>query len=417
MRTKPRVTSLKVKITVILAAVFAVAGTLAGFFIWNELNVKVREISRQKLVSIAQTTAALVDADEHERIMAENDEAYLNIREVFSKVVASNPGVDDIYTLRKTNKKNIWYFVATAYETQDADGDGKISPEEEKVAYGEEFDVSELPEMKKAFENPSADYETNCDIWGCWLSGYAPIVDSSGEAVAVLGVDISAEDIISYESQSFRVILFILLFLFVSFCLVVFLAFHILSRPASRIISGIDDFNCDINSRISVQSGDEFEMIAESFNMMANEFQKKFSKEAEKNNGEKKSCFVSNKKKVLIVEDEEVLQKTLKDDFEAHNFEVVATLDGADGLEKALSLHPRLIVLDILVPKLDGTAFLKKLREDSWGANASVMVLANISDYKKLEKALELGVDEYMIKADWNIKNVVERAKVILGTR
>jgi DNA-binding response OmpR family regulator len=122
-----------------------------------------------------------------------------------------------------------------------------------------------------------------------------------------------------------------------------------------------------------------------------------------------------NKKVVLIVEDEESIREALEDKFKLSGFEVITSKNGEEGLSKAKSFHPNLIILDILMPKMDGLTMLRKLKEDSWGTNVPVMILTNISDYRQLEEALSLGVDEYMIKAEWQLKNIVAKANAILG--
>ena len=75
-------------------------------------------------------------------------------------------------------------------------------------------------------------------------------------------------------------------------------------------------------------------------------------------------------KKILIVEDEEIMLKALVEKFSSEGFEVVQAIDGEEGLKKALCEKPDIILLDILLPKMDGMAVLKKLREDTWGKHA-----------------------------------------------
>lgn len=418
MKITLRVASLKVKITILLSAVFLIVGLAVGFFVWKELGKNVREVSRQKLISIAQTSAVMIDGDRHKEITEEQNEDSAYVHEILKKAIAANPGVDDVYTLKKTGRRNIWEFVSSGYETFDKNNDGKIEDYERAVEYGEEYDVTELPEMKKAFSGPSADYEISCDSWGCWLSGYAPIFDSSGKAVAVLGVDIPAENIINYEKRSLEIIISVLAFLALLFALVMFLSFRIISRPAFQIISGIGEFSRDMDSRIKVDSGDEFELIADSFNMLASELQRRFFKENSIFEAKRRSQFsYKDGKKILVIENDESLQTSLIEKLSESGFEVIAVSDGESGLEKAFKLHPHLIVMDIIMPKLDGVEFLKKLKKDFWGVNAPVVVLANISDYKKLEEALSLGVDEYIIKAKWNMEDFSKKVKNVLGMR
>ena len=86
------------------------------------------------------------------------------------------------------------------------------------------------------------------------------------------------------------------------------------------------------------------------------------------------------KKKILIVEDERPILEPLVDKFTREGFEISVAHDGEEGLKSALEKHPDLIILDIVMPKMDGMTMLKKLREDdTWGRHARVILLTNLS--------------------------------------
>lgn len=76
-------------------------------------------------------------------------------------------------------------------------------------------------------------------------------------------------------------------------------------------------------------------------------------------------------KKILIVEDEESLLKTLGEKFTLEGFEVVKAQNGVEGLRVALQEHPDLILLDIVMPVMGGMEMLGKLRQDDWGKNVN----------------------------------------------
>lgn len=120
-------------------------------------------------------------------------------------------------------------------------------------------------------------------------------------------------------------------------------------------------------------------------------------------------------KKVLIVEDDEDMREALVDKFSGSGFEVDMAGDGVEGLEKALKDHPDLIILDIIMPRMDGVEVLKKLREDNWGRFVSVIILTNLNDNVKLAQCLEIGVDEYILKSEWKLKDLVVKAKNLVG--
>ena len=111
--------------------------------------------------------------------------------------------------------------------------------------------------------------------------------------------------------------------------------------------------------------------------------------------------------KILIVEDEEVLLGVLKDRFENEDFDVLVAKDGADGLMLALDKQPDVILLDIIMPKLDGLSMLKKLRTYERGKNIRVIVMTNVNDSKEVHEALANGARDFLVKSDWVISDLV----------
>lgn len=120
------------------------------------------------------------------------------------------------------------------------------------------------------------------------------------------------------------------------------------------------------------------------------------------------------KKVLLIVDDEAMVYKALAAQFEHKQVEILTVANGEDGLKSAFEHHPDLILLDIVMPKMDGMTMLSKLRQDEWGKKANVIILSNISDADKIEEAAERGSDEYLIKADWNVIDVAQKIRDIL---
>ena len=85
--------------------------------------------------------------------------------------------------------------------------------------------------------------------------------------------------------------------------------------------------------------------------------------------------------------------------------------DGKEGLNAALNTHPDLILLDIVLPEMDGLAVLRELRKDQWGKDAKVIFLTNYPFEEKVGEALNLGVTEYIIKANWKMSDIVGKVK------
>jgi len=119
--------------------------------------------------------------------------------------------------------------------------------------------------------------------------------------------------------------------------------------------------------------------------------------------------------KILIVEDEETLIKVLADKFSEEGFEVSQAVNGEEGLNKALAEKPDLILLDIVMPVMDGLTMLAKLRQDEWGKDAKVVLLTNLSDNEQVAKAFDNNVHDYLIKTDWKISDLIEKVKQKIG--
>ena len=120
-------------------------------------------------------------------------------------------------------------------------------------------------------------------------------------------------------------------------------------------------------------------------------------------------------KSILIVEDEAALQKTLGDTLSREGFEVLAALDGEAGLRLAQKKTPGLILLDLVLPKINGFEVLGKLKEDSKTQDIPVIVLTNLEEMEDIQKVIDLGASSYLVKANYKLEEVVERIKKILN--
>jgi DNA-binding response OmpR family regulator len=116
-------------------------------------------------------------------------------------------------------------------------------------------------------------------------------------------------------------------------------------------------------------------------------------------------------KKILIVEDEPALKEALARKIKESGFEVLEAGNGEIALEVALKEHPDLILLDVIMPKMDGMTMLKKLREDEWGKGAKIIMLTNLSNAEEIEESIKNGVHDYLIKTDWKINDIIAKMK------
>jgi len=115
--------------------------------------------------------------------------------------------------------------------------------------------------------------------------------------------------------------------------------------------------------------------------------------------------------KILIVEDEPILQKTLSAAFAQEGFEIKSALDGEIGLNLAKQEKPNLILLDLILPKMDGFEVLEALQKDDETKDIPVIILTNLENTQDIEKALILGAKTYLVKANYDLKDVIKKVK------
>lgn len=116
-------------------------------------------------------------------------------------------------------------------------------------------------------------------------------------------------------------------------------------------------------------------------------------------------------KKILIVEDETSLRGALREKLSLEGFTVLEAKNGKEGLAVALREHPELILLDIIMPVMDGMTMLKKLRRNDWGKSVKVILLTNLSGGEMVANAIEQGSHEYLVKSDWKIEDIVDKVR------
>ncbi len=116
-------------------------------------------------------------------------------------------------------------------------------------------------------------------------------------------------------------------------------------------------------------------------------------------------------KKIVIVEDEAFLLSSLAKRFTGEGFTVFPVKSGKDARETALREHPDAMLLDIILPDVDGLEILRKLRKDAWGKTMLVIVLSNVKSADRVSEAMELGVTDFLVKADWKLEDIVRKVK------
>ena len=122
---------------------------------------------------------------------------------------------------------------------------------------------------------------------------------------------------------------------------------------------------------------------------------------------------MANKEKtIFIVEDEAPMLEALSNKFKSEGFKVIEAVDGEDGLAAALKSHPDLVLLDIIMPKIDGMTVMKKIREDKkWGQDVPIIMLTNLSDPESVSEAANYKVFDFLVKTDWQLNDIVRLVK------
>ena len=120
-------------------------------------------------------------------------------------------------------------------------------------------------------------------------------------------------------------------------------------------------------------------------------------------------------KRILLVEDDTTLAEMYQKKFDVEGFDVLSASDGEKGLKIALEEHPDIILLDLLMPKMDGMTIMKKLREDDWGKDVPIIILTNLNANDKIIQ----GVTEdrpayYLMKINDTPNDVVLKIKEVL---
>ena len=118
-----------------------------------------------------------------------------------------------------------------------------------------------------------------------------------------------------------------------------------------------------------------------------------------------------NKKLILLVEDDEFLAELYATKLNLEGFEVNLAGDGEKGLKMVKEKKPDLVLLDIVLPKMDGFEVLKKIKASSQVKDVPVILLTNLSQKDEVKRGLDLGADDYLIKAHFMPSEVVKKIK------
>ena len=120
------------------------------------------------------------------------------------------------------------------------------------------------------------------------------------------------------------------------------------------------------------------------------------------------------KKKILIVEDDRFLRELMAKKLAAEGFDVKEAVDGEDGIKKAKEEKPNLILLDLILPGIDGFEVLSRIKEDPSLEVIPVIILSNLGQREDVERGLKLGADDYLVKAKFTPSEIISKIKALL---
>ena len=118
--------------------------------------------------------------------------------------------------------------------------------------------------------------------------------------------------------------------------------------------------------------------------------------------------------KIVCAEDDKMISTSLVEGFTQAGFEVTPAYDGEEALLKIKEVKPDIILLDIMMPKLDGIGVVWELKSDTEISSIPVIMLTNLSDPTTISKILEAGVTDYLLKSEQSIDQIVEKVKEVM---
>ena len=121
--------------------------------------------------------------------------------------------------------------------------------------------------------------------------------------------------------------------------------------------------------------------------------------------------------KILVAEDDKLLSDSLTAALKDSGYEPEAAFDGEDAVTKAKTISPDLVLLDVMMPKLDGIGVLWELKANEQTAKIPVIVLTNMADIETISKIMEAGGTDYLLKSDQSMETIVAKVREVLGRK
>lgn len=113
-------------------------------------------------------------------------------------------------------------------------------------------------------------------------------------------------------------------------------------------------------------------------------------------------------KNVLVIDDDMTFVAMIKAALDPKRYAVTSAANGEEGLREVKSSRPDLILLDIMMPKMDGIEFLKQLNTTYGKGNIPILVTSNLSSMEKISEGVELGIKGYFVKSDESMQGIID---------
>ena len=261
--------SFKTRVTLVLILAMIFVAVLNNLLVYQFDLASRFEQLRESLMTIAKTATVSVDAGNLGKIpltaVGKQSPAYQQIAGKFFKILEQNESIRYIYVLAKTDTPAELRFLLDV-ESPKQHFDRKRTT----ALPGDLYDASRFPQMIRGFTEAAADRKLHEDAWGVTLSGYAPIRDLTGKTIAVLGVDVMADDVSAMRRAVGSRVVAVSLAGVVFCCLLGILLAGSVSDPVHRLSEGTRQLaSGHLDHRVEVQSRDEIGALTDDFNKMA----------------------------------------------------------------------------------------------------------------------------------------------------
>lgn len=120
-------------------------------------------------------------------------------------------------------------------------------------------------------------------------------------------------------------------------------------------------------------------------------------------------------KTILFIEDEEALQKSISTVLQKDGYKVLSAMNGETAVKYAREEKYDLVLLDLILPKLNGFEILKELKENEEKKSIPVLIVTNLETSADIQKALDLGATNYLVKSNYDLDEIVKKIKTALG--